>query len=141
MASYSSSSYRTWRFDVFASFYGGDIRKAVVSYLRRALSDKGISIAIDDEQEMERGATFSPARKQTIRESRISIVVLSKNYATSSWSLNELVEILECKDYIGQIVIPFFYSVDPLDVRRQTGDFGHVFKKTCEGKTEEERRR
>ncbi|KFK33225.1 hypothetical protein AALP_AA6G346600 [Arabis alpina] len=86
---------------------------------------------------IERSQTIALELIRAIRESRISIVVLSKNYASSSWCLNELVEILECKN----IVMPIFYQVDPSDVRKQTGDFGTAFKKSCKGKTEEEKQR
>lgn len=34
-----------------------------------------------------------------------------------------------------------FYEVDPSDVRKQTGDFGRAFKKSCASKTKEERQR
>ncbi|ESQ43389.1 hypothetical protein EUTSA_v10015989mg [Eutrema salsugineum] len=39
---------------------------------------------------------------------------------------------------MGQIVMTFFYGVEPYDVLKQTGKFGITFKKTCSGKTEEE---
>ncbi|QBJ07459.1 hypothetical protein EYS10_02475 (plasmid) [Rahnella aquatilis] len=55
--------------------------------------------------------------------------------------MDELLGILKCKEEMGQIVMTIFYGVDPSDVRKQTGDFGKVFKETCRRKTEEERRR
>ncbi|KAL3564662.1 hypothetical protein D5086_032708, partial [Populus alba] len=51
-------------------------------------------------------------------------------YASSRWCLNELVEILECKNRkTGQIVLPVFYDIDPSDVRKQTGSFVKAFDK------------
>ncbi|VVB04194.1 unnamed protein product [Arabis nemorensis] len=47
---------------------------------------------------------------------------------------------MNCRRELGQIVIAMFYKVDPSDVRKQTGDFGKVFRKTA-GKTKEEIRR
>ncbi|ESQ28819.1 hypothetical protein EUTSA_v10019465mg, partial [Eutrema salsugineum] len=67
----------------------------------------------------------------------ISIIVFSKKYASSTWCLNELVEIYQCYKELGQMVIPVFYDVDPSDVRKQTGDFGNTFKKTCKRTTED----
>nr|AXU93542.1 RPP4/RPP5-like protein [Arabidopsis thaliana] len=78
-----------------------------------------------------------------IREARISIVIFSENYASSTWCLNELVEIHKChkdKD-LDQMVIPVFYDVDPSHVRKQTGEFGDVFKNTCEDKPEDQKQR
>lgn len=53
-----------------------------------------------DDQGIERGQTIAPALLRAIREFRILFVVLSKNYASSSWCLNKLVEILKCKNIV-----------------------------------------
>ena len=65
---------------------------------------------------------------EAIESSKISIIVFSKNYATSTWCLDELVKILECKKN-GQVVFPVFYKVDPSEVRRQIGTFGEALAK------------
>lgn len=59
--------------------------------------------------------------------SLISLTILSENYASSSWSLNELVTILECREKYNRIVIPVFYKVYPTDVRHQNGSYKSDF--------------
>ncbi|CAA7053860.1 unnamed protein product [Microthlaspi erraticum] len=108
MASSSSSRPRTWRYRVFTSFHGPDVRKSFLSHLRKQFSCNGISMF--DDQRIERSQTIAPALTQAIRQSRISIVVLSKRYASSGWCLDELVEIFKCKEEIGQIVMTIFYE-------------------------------
>ena len=58
----------------------------------------------------------------------ISIIIFSKNYASSTWCLDELVKILECKKN-GQMVLPVFYKVDPSEVRNQKGKFEEALAK------------
>ncbi|CAN8221456.1 unnamed protein product, partial [Cochlearia groenlandica] len=135
----SSSSTLIKRYHVFPSFHGPDVRQKFLSHLHNHFESKGITAFKD--QEIERGQRIGPELVQAIRESRISIVILSKQYASSAWCLDELVEIFDCKKTWGQEVIPIFYEVDPSDVRTQSGDFGIAFKNTCEGKTEEEKLR
>ncbi|GKV51201.1 hypothetical protein SLEP1_g57871 [Rubroshorea leprosula] len=36
-------------------------------------------------------------------------------------------KILNCRDMLGQIVLPFFFHVDTSDVRKQRGSFGKAF--------------
>ncbi|CAN6565182.1 unnamed protein product [Malus baccata var. baccata] len=125
MAASSSSSGLGWKYDVFISFRGEDTRRAFVSHLHNALVKKPINAFIDDE-ELRKGDRLSELLT-SIRESRLSIVVFSQNYASSTWCLKELVEILDCNQTKNQIVLPIFYEVDPSDVRKLEGSFAEAF--------------
>ncbi|CAH8382617.1 unnamed protein product [Eruca vesicaria subsp. sativa] len=131
----SSSSSRVKRFHVFPSFHGPDVRRGFLSHLHNHFESKGITTFKD--QEIDRGHSIGPELLKAIRESRVCLVLLSENYASSGWCLDELVEILKCKEASGQIVMTIFYEVDPSSVRKQKGDFGSAFMKTCQGKAEE----
>lgn len=131
----SSSNSCNWVFDVFPSFSGEDVRRTFLSHLLLALDRKLISCFKDSE--IQRSQSIGLELVHAIRGSRIAIVVFSKIYASSSWCLNELLEIVKCKEEKGQIVIPVFYGLDPSHVRKLTGEFGKSFEKICENKTDE----
>ncbi|XP_048318906.2 disease resistance protein RPP2B-like [Ziziphus jujuba] len=122
----NSSSSSLPKYDVFLSFRGEDTRTSFTDYLFRTLKRGGIDI-FRDEEDLERGTDISPALLQAIRESRFAVVVLSENYSSSSWCLDELVEIVECKKELGLTVLPVFYHVEPTEVKNQTGNFGKAF--------------
>ncbi|CDY54164.1 BnaC02g47230D [Brassica napus] len=82
--------------------------------------DKKFIIAFKD-NEIERSLSLDPELKQAIKDSRIAVVIFSQHYASSSWCLNELLEIVECRKECGQMVIPVLYRLDPSHVRKQTG--------------------
>nr|XP_034896452.1 TMV resistance protein N-like isoform X3 [Populus alba] len=125
----SSRSRPQGAYDVFLSFSGEDTRKTFTDHLYTALVQAGIHTFRDDD-ELPRGEEISDHLLKAIRESKISIVVFSKGYASSRWCLNELVEILKCrKKKTGQIALPIFYDIDPSDVRKQTGSFAEAFVK------------
>ncbi|XP_024172641.2 disease resistance protein RPV1 isoform X2 [Rosa chinensis] len=129
MASFSSSyRERSWMYDVFLSFRGEDTRNNFTAHLYMALNRAGFRTFRDSEG-LRKGEDISPALIGAIQGSRISIIVFSDNYASSSWCLDELLHILECKETHGQIVLPIFYHVDPSNVRNQRGSFGKAFKK------------
>ncbi|XP_030939439.1 TMV resistance protein N-like [Quercus lobata] len=124
-ASSSSITYQ-YKYDVFLSFRGDDTRMDFTSHLNGFLKLKGIHTFIDDE--LPRGEEISIELLEAIKSSRSSIIVFSENYASSTWCLDELVEILECKKS-GQMVLPVFYKVDPSEVRNQKGKFGEALAK------------
>ena len=115
-----SSSTPQWDYDVFLSFRGEDTRYGFTGHLYYDLCNKGIKTFIDND--LQRGEEISGELLKTIRSSRISIIIFSQNYAFSAWCLDELVEILDCKQN-GQLVLPVFYKVDPSEVRKQEGNF------------------
>ncbi|PHT73702.1 hypothetical protein T459_24487, partial [Capsicum annuum] len=115
-------------YDVFLSFRGEDVRKTFVDHLYVALQLKGINTFKDDEK-LEKGKFISPDLMKAIEESRIALIVLSKNYANSMWCLDELTKIMECNKQKGQIVLPVFYDVDPSTVRKQKHSYGEAFGK------------
>ncbi|KAM5584022.1 hypothetical protein ABKV19_003744 [Rosa sericea] len=125
-SSFASSSNTQWTYDVFLSFRGEDTRKSFTDHLYAALDREGIFTFRDDE-ELDRGQPISSNLLEAIRVSRITLVVISRNYASSTWCLDELTMIVECMEDRGQRVFPIFYDVDPCEVRKQTGWFGQAF--------------
>ncbi|XP_050275084.1 disease resistance protein RPV1-like isoform X3 [Quercus robur] len=123
---FSFSFTQRCRYDVFLSFRGEDTRNGFTSNLNGILRHNGINTFMDDK--LRRGENISIELFEAIESSRISIIVFSKNYASSTWCLDELVKILECKNN-GQVVLPIFYKVNPSDVRNQNGKFGEAFTK------------
>ncbi|XP_070681489.1 disease resistance protein RUN1-like isoform X3 [Malus domestica] len=124
-SSSSSSSGLGCKYDVFINFRGEDTRRGFVSHLYNALVKKPINAFIDAEK-LRKGDHLSELLT-AIRESRLSIVVFSQDYASSTWCLKELVQILKCKDTNNQIVLPIFYEVDPSDVRKLKRKFEEAF--------------
>ncbi|XP_071722153.1 TMV resistance protein N-like [Rutidosis leptorrhynchoides] len=125
-SSSSSSSNRKWKYDAFLSFRGEDTRTNFVSHLFYNLKTNGLHVFKDDKK-LEKGHEIAPELLQAIRESKCSIVVLSSNYASSTWCLNELTEIVAQNKAVGHKVIPIFYDVDPSQVRKQNGKFKKAF--------------
>ncbi|PWA66024.1 NB-ARC domains-containing protein [Artemisia annua] len=119
-----------WRYDVFVSFRGEDIRKSFMDHMFNDFKQKGIH-AFRDDTKLPKGEEISPHLYKAIEESRFLIVIFSKNYASSTWCLRELVKILECKQmgmpkHEVQII---FYDVKPDVVRKQTGSYAGAFAK------------
>ncbi|KAM2363374.1 hypothetical protein ACFX1X_002441 [Malus domestica] len=113
-----------WQYDVFLSFRG-ETRSGFTAHLLDKLREQGITRTFFDDKDLEIGRKVSelfPA----IEKSRLAIIVISPNYASSKWCLNELVKILECMEKRGAI-IPVFYRVEPCNVGDRSGSFGEGF--------------
>ncbi|XP_075648850.1 TMV resistance protein N-like [Castanea sativa] len=138
LLSSSSSSSRRWIYDVFLSFRGEDTRNSFTDHLYASLQRSSISTFRDNEK-LERGKSIAPELLKAIKESRFAIVILSRNYASSTWCLDELVEIIRCMKEMEMTVLPIFYKVNPSDVRNQKGTFAQAFakhEKRLKGNTE-----
>ena len=119
-----------WTYDVFISFRGEDIRKSFMDHLFKDFRQKGIN-AFRDDDEFPSGEEISPQLYKAIETSRFLIVIFSKNDASSSWCLRELVKILECKqmrEYKHELRT-IFYDVKPDVVRKQTESYAKAFAK------------
>jgi hypothetical protein len=77
-----------------------------------------------DDGGLHTGDQISASLLNAIEASRLSIIVLSENYANSSWCLEELVKIMECMKLKNQLVWPIFYKMDPSDIRHLRKSYG-----------------
>ncbi|XP_061370716.1 disease resistance protein RUN1-like [Gastrolobium bilobum] len=123
----SSFTYE-WTYDVFLIFRGVDTRHNFTGNLYNSLHERGIHTFIDDEG-LNKGDEITPSLLQAIQDSRIFIAVFSKNYASSTFCLEELVMILECSKAQGRLFWPVFYDVDPSQVRHQSGTYAEALAK------------
>lgn len=124
-----------WKYDVFLSFRDEGPRHGFVSHLYVALTQKGVLTFLEGEP-LGRGESISAELLKAIQESRTAIVILSKNFLSSRWCLDELAMIVKCKREMGLIILPVFYHVNPSEVRRQTGAFRQAFAEhevRCDG--------
>ncbi|KAL6204609.1 hypothetical protein ACLB2K_021876 [Fragaria x ananassa] len=123
-----SSADPQFKHDVFLSFRGEDTRKGITSQLYEELQHRRGIKTFKDDKELEVGVSIAPSLLMAIEESRFAIVVLSPNYASSPWCLDELTKICQCMDGKDSI-LPLFYHVDPSDVRHQKNSFEVAFAK------------
>ena len=124
----SSSMTSQWKHDVFLSFCGVDTRRSFTDHLLAALKRNGI-LTFKDDEGLDGGKSILSELLKAIEESRFAIIIFSKNYASSRWCLDELAEIVRCREEKGLTILPIFYDVNPSDVRKQAGTFGQAFNK------------
>jgi Leucine-rich repeat (LRR) protein len=110
---------------------------------------------IRDDDEAEKGKNLKSELEKAILQSQSSIIVLSKDYASSPWCLDELVKILDRKrtSELNRVmdkkhqrheVLPVFYDVKPSHLRKQTGTIAESFvgyEKKIEEETDPQKKR
>ncbi|XP_004304953.1 PREDICTED: TMV resistance protein N-like [Fragaria vesca subsp. vesca] len=106
--------------DVFLSFRGEDTLQSFTRHLSAALTNASITLFRDDAV-LVRGKNITAELFNGIHRSRISVIIFSKEYASSKWCLDELVCIMECWKAEDTLVLPIFYGIDPSDIRNQKG--------------------
>ncbi|KAK2990359.1 hypothetical protein RJ640_000812 [Escallonia rubra] len=97
---------------------GADTRTTFTTDLFQALKAADLKPFMDDDG-IKRGNTITSELEEAIRNSRVSIIIFSKDYASSSWCLDELLYIFD--QYHSKTkthgILPLFYHVDPSIVR------------------------
>ncbi|XP_040363544.1 toll/interleukin-1 receptor-like protein [Rosa chinensis] len=122
---FTSTPPRTY--DVFLSLRGIDTREGFTERLYQKLRWHKFDVFKDDE-EPQKGIPISEKLLTAIEESKTAIIVMSPNFASSTWCLDELLKILECME-ARNTVLPVFYDVDPSHVRHQLGTFAEAMVK------------
>nr|WIL60028.1 nodulation protein [Melilotus officinalis] len=108
-----------FKYDVFLSFKAEeDTASDFAGNLYKALNDKGICTFMDQDHDkkLQKGEKLF----KTIEESKTAIIVLSKNYASSLFCLEQLARILDCMKAKRRLVWPVFYNMDPSNLQRKT---------------------
>ncbi|KAK2977912.1 hypothetical protein RJ640_000916, partial [Escallonia rubra] len=103
-----------FKHDAFLSFSGEDTRTTFTTDLFRALKAADLKPFMDDDG-IKRGNTITSELEEAIQNSRVSIIIFSENFASSSWCLDELLYIFD--QYRSKTknhgILPLFYHVDP----------------------------
>ncbi|KAK2986993.1 hypothetical protein RJ640_024891 [Escallonia rubra] len=100
----ASSSTPAYAYHVFLGFRGEDTRKTFTDHLYGSLVRSGF-LTFRDDDGIERGENVKSELEKAIKQSMSSIIVFSKDYASSTWCMDELVTILEHEaEFIGDII-------------------------------------
>ncbi|KAM7461879.1 hypothetical protein LguiA_030000 [Lonicera macranthoides] len=113
-------------YEVFLNFCGQDTRYGFTDYLYNSLTRAGIRTFRDD-NDLRNGEEIGPELVGAIDDSKISIPIFSKNYASKKWCLIELARMVKCLENRGQKILPIFYDVTPEDVQHQCGSYKLAF--------------
>ncbi|KVI01740.1 Toll/interleukin-1 receptor homology (TIR) domain-containing protein [Cynara cardunculus var. scolymus] len=112
------SSSATCAYHIFLSFNCADIRKHFTDHLYTAFCNAGFHTFRDDHE----------IQKRQRIDSMMSVIVFSREYASSEWCLDELVRILQRRNSDDRHrLFPIFYNVEPTEVGYQKGSFKECF--------------
>ncbi|KAH7430628.1 hypothetical protein KP509_08G007200 [Ceratopteris richardii] len=106
-------------YDVFICHRGPDTKHNVVSVLRGMLRCIGITCFVDYQMDM--GIDVKSGISAAIQNSKVFIIIMSPQFASSTWCLEEVVQIISNPD---PKVIPVFYDVHqnkPYDLSQHKG--------------------
>ncbi|KAL1223951.1 Protein PHLOEM PROTEIN 2-LIKE A8 [Cardamine amara subsp. amara] len=99
---------------VFINFRGRNVRNGFMSFLEPAMREANINVFVDKDEVVGTDLANLFVR---IQESRVAVVIFSKDYTSSEWCLDELAEIKDCIEQGGLNVFPIFYKLEPAVVR------------------------
>ncbi|CAI0374476.1 unnamed protein product [Linum tenue] len=135
----STSSYSgKWEYDVFLCFRGADTRHGFTSHLMAALSDRQIKVFIDD---MLSKTESIHELISVLSKSALSIVIFSKNFADSSWCLDEVATISQRMVKFGHRVLPVFYKLEPSAVSDDSGSYAAAIEQKHGSKSPGDKKR
>lgn len=119
---------------VFINHRGPDTKNTFASHLYAALQRAGFRPFLDAE-DIELCQGLKGVIGEALKGSRVHVAIFSKRYAESRNCLNELCSMLDS----GKRILPVFYHVDPVHLRRiENGPFEEGFKKHIAQETEEQ---
>lgn len=101
-------------YQIFLSFRGLDTRKGFVDSLYHFLTNAGIQVFEDDEDQPV-GEKIEKIL-DAIKNSAVCMPIFSRGYASSKWCLRELAKMVK----LEKDIIPIFYDVTPDDVKLKT---------------------
>lgn len=115
----SSTQISDGPYRVFLSHYGEDVKETFASHLHSSLEKLHFRVFLD-KVAMQAGEYSRCQIEGAIATAYVHVVIFSPNFASSSWCLDELVQMLES----GAPIIPVFYHVKPSQLRCTRGTEG-----------------
>ncbi|KAH7404205.1 hypothetical protein KP509_15G015400 [Ceratopteris richardii] len=109
-------------YDVYICHRGSDTKRNVVSILRGMLCSKGIKCFVD--YGMKEGVEIYSSIEEAIRSSQVHIIILSADFASSIWCLDEARQVMDiqesaCTSTTAARVIPVFCDVERSVIQQQ----------------------